>query len=71
MVFFCSGISLGLIRTLGFSGCYSTFLSSPRLWLIVGHIHSLFVPCVGSLVGWEAFMRIKGFESLRRFRAGV
>ena len=31
VVFFCSGISVVLFHTLGFSGCQNTFLSSPHL----------------------------------------
>ena len=29
--FLCSGISVVLFHTLGFSGCHNTFLSSPHL----------------------------------------
>ena len=29
--FFCSGISVLLFRTMGFSGCHNTFMSSPHL----------------------------------------
>ena len=31
VVFFCSGISVVLFYTLGFSGCHNTCLSSPHL----------------------------------------
>ena len=51
VVFFCSGISVVLFHTLEFSGCHDTFLSSPHLGLIIGHIRDLFVPYDDSFMG--------------------
>ena len=48
--FFGSGISVVLFHTLGFSGCHNTFVSSPNLWLIIGHVRDLFIPSVDSLM---------------------
>ena len=49
--FFCSGISVVLFHTLGFSLCQNTFLPSSHLILFIGNIRDLFVPYVDSLVG--------------------
>ena len=40
----------GIVSHLGVSGCHYTFLSSPHLWLIIGHICALFVSFVDSFI---------------------
>ena len=51
VVFFCSGVSVVLFHTLGFSGCHGAFLSGSHLRLVMGLIRGWFVPFVDSLMG--------------------
>ena len=67
----CTGISMELFHTLGFSRCHNTFLSSPCLFFLKGRTRDLFVPCVDSLMGSGTCMPTNCSELLEKLRARV